>query len=144
MRFVLDCSIAISWCFSDESSTYADAVLILLSEGAEAVVPGIFWLEVVNVLVVAERQQRITAEQTREALTLLRSLPISVNAGLDASSIDATLAIACEYNLAAYDAAYLELATRKELLLATIDRRLIAAAQQKGIFLEDPVVEDAP
>jgi predicted nucleic acid-binding protein len=121
MRFVLDCSVAISWCFSDESNSYADAVLVLLTEDAEAVVPGIFWLEIVNVLLVSERRKRITAQQITEALTLLRSLPISVSSDVSPQSTDTLLTIARENNLAAYDAAYLELTIRENLLLATID-----------------------
>ena len=124
MRFVLDCSVAISWCLPDESNAYADAVLILLSADTEAVVPSIWWLEIVNVLLVAERRRRTTEVQTAEAL--------------------AVLALAREYNLAAYDAAYLELARREGLLLATIDNRLSAAARDCGVFLEEPTIEDTP
>lgn len=142
MHFVLDCSVAISWCFSDESSSYADAVLVLLTEDAEVVVPGIFWLEIVNVLLVAERRKRITAQQITDALTLLRSLPILVSSDVSPQSTDTLLTIARENNLAAYDAAYLEIAIRENLLLATIDNRLITAAKKYNVFLEDPIVED--
>ena len=144
MRLVLDCSVAISWCFSDESNTYADAILVLLTEDAEAFVPGIFWLEVVNVLLVAERRQRITPAEIAEALLLLRSLPISVDSFLIQESLNTTLAIAREEGLAAYDAAYLELALREGLLLATLDNRLVVAAQRRNSLLNDPVVEDLP
>ncbi|MBW4583217.1 MAG: type II toxin-antitoxin system VapC family toxin [Tildeniella nuda ZEHNDER 1965/U140] len=142
MRLVLDCSVAISWCFGDESNTYADAVLLLLSDDVEAIVPGILWLEIVNVLLVAERRQRVTQIQAAKALMLLRSLPIFVDVNTDQASIDATIAIAREGSLAAYDAAYLALAMREGLPLATIDRRLGAAAQQRGMLLEDPMIED--
>ena len=142
MRLILDCSVAISWCFGDESNAYADAVLLLLSEDTTAIVPAIFWLEIVNVLLVAERRKRITRLQTTEALALLRSLPIVIDANTNQASIDAIIAIAREENLAAYDAAYLALAIREGSLLATIDRRLSEAAQQQGMLLENPIIED--
>ena len=142
MRFVLDCSVAIRWCLPDESNAYADAVLILLSTDTEAVVPSIWWLEIVNVLLVAERRRRTTEVQTLEALAVLRALPIIVDANTAERSTSETLALAREYNLAAYDAAYLELARREGLLLATIDNRLSAAARDCGVFLEEPTAED--
>lgn len=144
MRFVLDCSVAISWCLSDESNAYADAVLILLSADTEVVVPSIWWLEIVNVLLVAERRRRTTEVQTAEALAVLRALPIIVDANTAERSTSETMALAREYNLAAYDAAYLELARREGLLLATIDNRLSVAARDCGVFLEEPTIEDTP
>ena len=80
MRFVLDCSVAISWCLPDESNAYADAVLILLSADTEVIVPSIWWLEIANVLLVAGRRNRTTEVQTAEALAMLQSLPIIVDA----------------------------------------------------------------
>lgn len=143
MRFVLDCSVAISWCMTDENDTYANAIWNLMSEN-EAIVPTIWWLEIVNVLIVAERRQRITETQTAQELSMLQSLPIVVDTNADQQSTTATLALARQYNLAAYDAAYLELSIREGLLLATIDGRLVEAARRCGVFLEVPNVEDTP
>ena len=143
MRFVLDCSVAISWCMTDENDVYANAIWNLMSDN-EAIVPSIWWLEIVNVLIVAERRQRITETQTAEELAMLQSLPIVVDTNADQQSTSATLVLARQYNLAAYDAAYLELAIREGLLLATIDNRLAEAARRCGVFLEVPTVEDTP
>lgn len=143
MRFILDCSVAISWCMTDENDVYANAIWNLTLDN-EAIVPSIWWLEIVNVLIVAERRQRITETQTAEELAMLQSLPIVVDTNADQQSTSATLVLARQYNLAAYDAAYLELAIREGLLLATIDNRLAEAARRCGVFLEVPTVEDTP
>ncbi|NJR61129.1 MAG: type II toxin-antitoxin system VapC family toxin [Cyanobacteria bacterium CRU_2_1] len=136
--FVLDCSVAISWCIQDEHNIYADAVFTLLSGGNQAIIPGIWWLEIINVLLVAERRQRSTWVQTTEALTILRSLPIAIDDAPFSHTIDSVINLGREHNIAAYDAAYLELALRQELLLATIDHRLAKVAQNLGCLLEDP------
>lgn len=143
MRFVLDCSVAISWCLVDENNAYANAVWTLLLEN-DAVVPSIWWLEIVNVLLVAERRGRMTQDNADEALARLRALTLIIDTNTTQESIDSTLELARRYNLAAYDAAYLELAMREELLLATIDNRLAEAARRCGVFLEVPTVEDVP
>lgn len=135
MRFVLDCSVAISWCLHDEDSIYADAVLTLLLSQHQAMIPSIWWLEVTNVLLVAERRQRTTSFQTNQALEILKSLPILVDTASASESSSTVLALGRDYGLAAYDAAYLELATRKQLLLATLDRKLATVAKSLGIFL---------
>lgn len=142
MLFVLDCSVGISWCLQDEDNTYANVIYNILSEENPAVVPAFFWLEISNVLWVAERRNRNTREQTEAAIAMFKALPIIVDSKSVSETIDATLSLARQYNLAAYDAVYLELAVRFGLLLATIDQRLANAAQNLGILLEDPNIED--
>lgn len=141
MRFVLDCSVAISWCMPDETNNEAEVILDLLSRDSEAVVPSIWWLEIINVLLVAERRKRITRDIAAEALTKLRALGIVVDTNISQSSLDATLELSRQYNLAAYDAAYLELAIREKLLLASIDNRLAEAARQCNVLLQNPTIE---
>lgn len=138
MRFVLDCSVAISWCMPDENNDYARAVLLLLFQNNEAIVPSFWWLEIINVLLVAERRNRTTEEQTANALVMLKSLPIIVDANTSSASINATLALGRDRGLAAYDAAYIELAIRERLVLATIDNKQAEAARQYGVLLEEP------
>lgn len=138
MRFVLDCSVAISWCMPDENNDYARAVLLLLFQNNEAIVPSFWWLEIINILLVAERRNRTTEEQTANALVILKSLPIIVDGNTNSASINATLALGREQGLAAYDAAYIELAIREGLALATIDKRQAKAARQYGVLLEEP------
>lgn len=134
MQFVLDCSVAISWCLVDENNPTANAILAMMLD-AEAFVPGIWSLEIANVLLVAERRNRMTQEQSEEAIALLQSLLIQVDTVTDANALGATLAIGRQEGLAAYDAAYLELALRLGLPLATIDTRLAEAATRCGVEL---------
>lgn len=134
MQFVLDCSVAISWCLVDENNDYANAILAMMPD-CEAFVPGIWSLEIANVLLVAERRNRMTQEQSSEAITLLQSLLIQVDTATDAFALGATLVLGRQEGLAAYDAAYLELALRLGLPLATLDTRLAEAATRCGVEL---------
>ncbi len=134
IRFVLDCSVAMSWCFDDETNTYADEVLESLLT-AEAVVPTLWSLEVANVLVVAERRKRITEAQLIRATALLQALPISVDEATAQQALGATLTLAREHSLSAYDAAYLELAMKQGLSLATVDEKLAHVMRHCGIAL---------
>ncbi len=134
MQFVLDCSVAISWCLVDENNDYANALLAMMPD-CEAFVPGIWSLEIANVLLVAERRNRMTTEQSSEAITLLQSLLIQVDTATDANALNATLALGRTVGLAAYDAAYLELAMQLGLPLATFDTRLAEAARRCGVEL---------
>jgi predicted nucleic acid-binding protein len=132
MQFVLDCSVAISWCLVDENNDYANAILAMMPD-AEAFVPGIWSLEIANVLLVAERRNRMTHEQSEIAIALLQSLLIQVDIATATNALDATLTLGRQEGLAAYDAAYLELALRLGLPLATIDTRLREAAIRCGV-----------
>lgn len=148
MQFVLDCSVAISWCLVDENNSTANAILAMMPD-AEAFVPGIWSLEIANVLLVAERRNRMTQEQSSEAITLLQSLLIQVDTATDANALGATLTLGRQEGLAAYDAAYLELALRLGLPLATVDQRLAEAATRCGVDLviadeETPSIEETP
>jgi predicted nucleic acid-binding protein len=133
-RFVLDCSVAMSWCFNDEINTYADEVLGTLLT-AEALVPALWSLEVANVLVVAERRKRLTEAQMIRAIALLQALPISVDEATAQRALGATLTLAREHSLSAYDAAYLELAMREGLSLATVDAKLTHVMRHCGVDL---------
>ena len=73
MQFVLDCSVAISWCLVDENNPTANAILAMMPD-AEVFVPGIWSLEIANVLLVAERRNRMTQEESSEAIDLLHLL----------------------------------------------------------------------
>lgn len=132
MRFVLDCSVAMAWCFEDESAGYADAVLGAL-EGAEALVPGLWSLEVANVLLVAERRGRISEAAAARFVELLRGLPISIDGEDAGRALGNVLSLARERSLSSYDAAYLDLAMREGLPLATLDQRLRESALRSGV-----------
>lgn len=131
-RLVLDASVALSWCFEDEASPAADAVLRGFSHGS-AVVPGLFALEVTNVLLGAERRGRITPAESARFLRLLEALPIEVDAETPARATRDVLVLARAEGLSSYDAAYLELAVRHGVPLATRDAALAEAARRVGV-----------
>jgi predicted nucleic acid-binding protein len=125
-QFVVDNSVVMSWCFKDETNNYADTVLERLTESA-AVVPSIWSLEVVNVLLVAERQKRLSESDSIRFLTLLSQLPIVVEYERP-EMMKELLASARSNNLSGYEASYLDLAMRKGFPIATLDKMLIEAA----------------
>ena len=134
MSFVVDSSVALTWCFEDEATEAADAVLVRLTdEGAYA--PSLWPLEVLNVLAIAQRRGRITAEARQDRIALLRALPIILDTETAGQAWTITNMLAERHSLTLYDAAYLELAQRLNLPLATLDTGLRAAANALGVPL---------
>ena len=133
-EFVLDCSVALTWCFPDETDDYSVGVLGLLRE-SEAVVPAIWSLELANALLVAERRKRITQADAVQFLSLVRELPIRTDPDTSDAAVDRIMSLARSYDLASYDACYLELAIRAGLPIATLDAKLASAAESVGIAL---------
>jgi predicted nucleic acid-binding protein len=123
-----------AWCFEDEADEYADSVLGLFA-GSEATVPSIWTLEVANVLLVGERKKRLTEADTLRFIKLLRELPIVVDQQTPGYALSEILSVGRQQGLSAYDAAYLELAMREGIELATRDNRLKRAAQKCGVKL---------
>jgi predicted nucleic acid-binding protein len=134
--FVLDNSIVMAWSFEDETDEYADAVLDRLAS-ALAVVPALWPLEVANALLMGERRKRSSEADTMKWTSILKSLPIVVDGETNTHAWSDTLALARGHNLTAHAAAYLELAIRRGLPLATIDGRLKLAADSVGVALFD-------
>ena len=134
--FVLDTSLSCAWCFADEASAESWALLERL-QGAQAQVPSLWLWEVGNVLVQAERKGRITSAAIRTFLGLLETLPIRIDQVTTATAWHDTLALALarSHRLTTYDAAYLELALRLGLPLASRDQALNAAASKEGVSL---------
>jgi predicted nucleic acid-binding protein len=128
---VLDSSIVGCWCFPDESSPVADAAFDQLSPDG-AIVPVLWWFEVRNVLVINERRGRIEPPGSAAFLADLDTLPIAFDRHSDSGTV---LALARMHRLTVYDAAYLELAGRLDAPLATLDRKLAAAARAAGVPL---------
>ncbi len=131
---VIDSSIALSWCFTDEGGDYSQAVLDALAT-ATAHVPELWHLEIANVLLVGERRKRCTQADTVHWMGFLDSLPISVDEETRSHAFGETVNLARSHQLSAYDAAYLELAMRLALPLASLDEKLKAAAQTVGVPL---------
>jgi len=134
-EFVLDASVASSWCFPGdptEDTPYSRRILSKL-EMDDAIVPGIWAFEIANVIFVAfTKRRRISQQQIDEYLTRLRALPIRT----EHNDLWANIVLesqARKWNLSAYDVAYLDLALRKRLPLATADDDLKRTAQAAGI-----------
>jgi len=123
-----------AWCFADELDAYADGILDALSE-SEAIVPALWSLEVANTLLQGERRRRLTVADGQHFLDLLEGLPIRLDSETATRATGATLAIAREYRLSIYDAAYLELAMREGVALATADKKLRNASKSAGVPL---------
>lgn len=124
MAIVIDTSIAAAWCFRERAgATKADAVMSRI-HSETAIVPNLFWHEIRNVLVKAERKGRIDAESAEIYLNRLRSLPLITDSDQDDAN---TVALARQHNLSSYDAAYLETAHRRQAQLATLDKKLFRA-----------------
>lgn len=130
-EFVLDSSVALSWCFEDEADEFADSVLGSL-EDQTAFVPSILWqLEVCSGLIIAERRGRLTDLQVRERKTWYGRLRV---VGIE-SPVSEIFELARKHQRTAYDGAYLALASRAQLPLATLDGGLRQAAREAGVEL---------
>jgi predicted nucleic acid-binding protein len=135
--FVLDGSLAVAWCFPDEQAPYAQAVLDALAS-TTAFVPSLWHLEVANALLMGERRKRSTEADTARWLAFLTPLPITVDDETPTRAWGDVLRLARAHTLSAYDAAYLELALRRGLPLATLDGKLKAAAAAAGVVEYTP------
>jgi predicted nucleic acid-binding protein len=136
-RFVLDGSVTLAWLFLDEQDPYADAIIDKLPN-LEMLVPRIWHLEVANVLRIGERRKRCSQADTAQWLSYLAGLPIMVDAWTEAHAWSDTVSLARQHALTAYDAAYLEIAIREGVALATLDAQLKAAAQAVGVPIDQP------
>ena len=134
-RMVLDASVAVAWCFEDENTPFTEGVLDLLSAGTEVLTPAIWPFEVANALLVAERRKRITVAQVTALLRRIAGLPISVEPIEARHAFEQILSVARQQNLTEYDAAYLELALRAGLPIATLDDKLKQAARLVDVGL---------
>ena len=132
MPFVLDSSVALAWLLPDESSASADVVGDRLTYDI-AVVPPVWPLEIGNVLLIALRRRRITRAELDEALLHVRDLPVKVDSTATGQALRDTFAMAEARGLTTYDASYLELARRRGLPVATLDRGLREACVAAGI-----------
>jgi predicted nucleic acid-binding protein len=130
--FVLDSSITLSWFFDDEQSEAADQLLDRLAT-EEAAVPALWYFEIANGLAIGERRQRTTPARITEFVAQLESLAIFPDEESWLRALGPVLNLARMERLSAYDAAYLELAMRLGVPLATKDLALAAAAGRNGV-----------
>ena len=131
MPFVLDCSVTMAWVFPDEANARTDALRELLLSDM-AVVPGLWSVEVGNVLLVATRHGRIHSRDWNRIQRALAALPIEIDPETQERIWQSVMPLALHYKLSVYDAVYLELALRHKLPLATLDRELATAVRAEG------------
>lgn len=141
MKFVLDCSITMAWCFEDKSEAYSESILSALKNGYLARVPPIWKLEVCNVLLITERKKRIDSFIANNFKNALSVLPISVDNSANDRVFDTVFELARELRLTVYDTAYLELAIREKIPIASLDRALIEAARK--VHVEQLIIRDS-
>jgi predicted nucleic acid-binding protein len=134
MSLVLDSSATLAWVYSSETTEAVRYAFDLVGEHG-AWVPAIWRLEVANVLEMGVRRGRTKAAFRDAVLADLALLPISVDPETDRQAWGATARLAARHRLTLYDAAYLELAKRRGLPLATLDMELRAAAAAERIIL---------
>jgi predicted nucleic acid-binding protein len=133
-RFVLDASVAVAWCFEDETNPAADHALSILESGA-ALVPLVWAAEVGNALMSGERRGRITSLQIEQSLEVIARLDITTDKDNVTGRLLHLLQVARAHRLSLYDAIYLDLAMREHLPLATVNTALARAAEAVGVAL---------
>lgn len=131
MPFVIDASIAACWAFQDEDHPIASLALERVRND-EARAPGLWWFEVRNTLVMSERRGRITEAGIAAFLRVLDRLGVIIDSAPDEAAV---LSLARQHRLTVYDAAYLELAQREGIILATLDTALANAARALQVSL---------
>ena len=131
MPFVIDASIVGCWAFDDESNPVSAAALSRTRDD-EAVVPELWWFEIRNLLIINERRGRMTEAGTAAFLRQLSRLDVSVDRSAAEPDV---LTLARNHSLTVYDAAYLELARREAIPLATVDAALARAARKEKVEL---------
>ena len=133
-RFVLDASVSLRWFLDTAVPVYARRVKQLMLDGSRALVPALWHLEMANGVIAGERRGILTASDADRCLTNLEQLlALAVDTESAPLSARAAFALARSFKLSAYDAAYLELARRERLPVATLDEHLKAAAPEAGV-----------
>ena len=130
MSFIIDALVVIAWAFKEQHGTAERALARIQAEGA--IVPALWWYELRNVLVLGERQKRLTERETARFLRDISRLTITIDSSPNVAQV---LTRARRHRLTVYDAAYLELAGREALPLATLDEELAAAARAEQVAL---------
>jgi predicted nucleic acid-binding protein len=133
-NFVVDNSVVMTWCFSDETNKYSDAVLDSLNSST-AFVPSTWPLEVGNILLVAKRRKRLSEADSTRFIALIAELPIVIEQEEPERMKRDILALARKHKISTYDASYLDLAMRKGLPIASLDKDLRKAARRSRVAI---------
>ncbi|MPY90800.1 MAG: hypothetical protein GEU99_23170 [Luteitalea sp.] len=133
--FVADASVAVGWVHPAQATRHTAAMLDAIAEGATVEVPALWPLEVANALTVLVRRRKLTEDERQTALGWLRGLPLRIDHEMAALAFSRLSDLASTHQLSVYDAAYLELAQRRRLILGCKDGPLQKAAKQTGVSL---------
>ena len=134
-EFVLDHSVAMRWLIESKKKAdqnYAEAVLKTMVD-TDSIIPDLWHLEAANVLLGLEKHGDATTGEIERFISQLENLPIRIDPLTADQSLKRTLVLAKAYKLSSYDAAYLELAIRESVPLATLDKALLRAARNAGV-----------
>jgi predicted nucleic acid-binding protein len=134
MAFIVDASIAGAWLLPDEENTIADQTMERMAD-EDAWAPDLLRHEIRSILLNAERRGRISDDLIHSALARFRGLPLKLVGPGDDTEV---VRLSRQYRLSAYDAAYLALSLIEQLPLATLDRKLAAAARKEGVTVLGP------
>ena len=133
--FVADASVAIGWVHPAQATKQTAAMLEAIANGATLEVPALWSLEVASALLVLVRRRKLADDERQAAVGWLRGLRVRVDHDMSALAFSRLSELAAAHRLSVYDAAYLELATRRRLVLGCKDGPLRAAARQAGVSL---------
>ena len=131
--FVVDASVGFAWVYQGQATPETDQWLNDVAAGATVIVPALWFLEMSNVLLIAQRRRRLTAGQRKAAMEKLTAMQLTVDEAGSRNAFGKTSELAEKYGLTIYDATYLELALRRSLPLASRDEALKNAAKQCGL-----------
>ncbi len=135
MSFVLDNSVAMRWCFESAAHPYADSILQRLAAGEDAVVPVLWFYEASAVLAREQNRGTLASPKADEFIAELNALRINADEESPRKVFSDVHRLALAYRLSSYDAAYLELALRRSLALATLDDDLIRASKAASVVI---------
>ena len=133
--FVADASVAIAWVHPAQATLETDAMLDRLAASDSLVVPALWPLEVANALTVLRRRGKLTPDEARTAIEILRELPAVIDHEAAALAFTRLVDLASKHELTVYDATYIELATGRQLPLASNDSKMKQAAIRSGVDL---------
>lgn len=133
--FVVDASVAIAWVHPAQATPETESMLDRLEAGQSIVVPALWPLEVANALTVLRRRRKLTPDEARTAIEIIRELPAVIDHEAAAIAFTLLADLASEHELTVYDATYIELAKRRQLPLASNDARMKEAAIRSGVDL---------
>ena len=131
--FVVDASVGFAWVYPSQASAETDALLEDVEAGAQVVAPALWFLEVANGLLAAQRRKLLAGSDRKLALEMLAGLRVTIDEESGHAAFHKTSALAEKYGLSVYDAAYLEVALRRRLPLGSRDGALRRAATRSGV-----------